>query len=557
MPTQETIYDVIGLGFGPANLAVAGVFVERAGRSLAVPLSKVLFIERQEGFGWHPGMLLPGARMQISFLKDLATLRSPQSEITFVSYLHSQNRLLDFINRGSNFPTRKEYSDYLAWAARFVQGKGVTVVYGENVVGVCKKDTKTIEIQSTVLSTGKRVARLTKNLIISPGGEPRIPKPLESIQDQLMGRIIHSSTYLMSVEVLLKSLQGENSLGRPFRIAVIGSGQSAAEVILELRSRLQSVTHTSEDNHTLDMIIRKGSLKPSDDSPFSNEIFNPDDTDIVFGLRSSSGRHRIRKEYANTNYGVVNHQTLERLYEILYEQKLDDGIYKRTGSLVPEKIPRINILPYSEILSADVHNLEGRRASGNKRPGPISVTVQHTLTHQIYQKVYDAVICATGYERKRWLQLLASSNIGKYFDLDPGTQEDVRLDVETGPEERGMAGELLTSESVDHIADDEGNSGGGTTSTGPSTPITPQSSVEVHFPKRQKTVHISRAYRLLPKPQDPNECLEARIYVQGVAEETHGLSDTLLSVAGVRAGEIVDDICSGLNDVGLAAPRAL
>lgn len=75
--------------------------------------------------------------------------------------IHSQNRLLDFINRGSNFPTRKEYSDYLAWAARFVQGKGVTVVYGENVVGVCKKDTKTIEIQSTVLSTGKRVARLT------------------------------------------------------------------------------------------------------------------------------------------------------------------------------------------------------------------------------------------------------------------------------------------------------------------------------------------------------------------------------------------------------------
>lgn len=48
-----------------------------------------------------------------------------------------------------------------------------------------------------------------------------------------MGRIIHSSTYLMSVEVLLKSLQGENFLGRPFRIAVIGSGQSAAEVILE------------------------------------------------------------------------------------------------------------------------------------------------------------------------------------------------------------------------------------------------------------------------------------------------------------------------------------
>ncbi|KAI6128309.1 L-lysine 6-monooxygenase (NADPH-requiring)-domain-containing protein [Pisolithus croceorrhizus] len=539
MSAQGIIYDVIGLGFGPSSLAVAGAFVDGAGRPSAVPLSKILFIEKQEGFGWHPGMLLPGARMQISFLKDLATLRSPQSEITFVSYLHSQNRLLDFINRGSNFPTRKEYSDYLAWAA---------LAYGENVVGVSEKDTKTIEVQSVVLSTGERVARLTKNLIISPGGEPRIPKPLESIQDQGGGRIIHSSTYLMSVEALLQSLQGQNSRERSFRIAVVGSGQSAAEVILELHSRIRSVTHVGEDNYTLDMIIRKGSLKPSDDSPFSNEIFNPDGTDAVFGLQSSSAREHIRREYANTNYGVVNPQTLEQLYEVLYEQKLNDGIHNRTGRLALEASPKVNILPYSKILSADVHSPAGRQGEGNEQPGPITVIMQHTLTHQVYQKLYDAVVCATGYQRKHWPRLLASSNIGKYFDLDSGAQEDVRLTVETDPEERRMTGLMI--ELVDHIADDEGNSGGGP-STGFSTPITPQSSVEDCFPKRQKTVHISRAYRLLPKPQDSKESFKARIYVQGVAEETHGLSDTLLSVVSVRAGEIVDDICAGLNDEGV------
>ncbi|KAI6045752.1 L-lysine 6-monooxygenase (NADPH-requiring)-domain-containing protein [Pisolithus marmoratus] len=551
MSTQEIIYDVIGLGFGPANLAVAGAFVDRAGRPPVVPLSKILFIERQQRFEWHPGMLLPGARMQINFLKDLATLRSPQSEITFVSYLHSQNRLLDFINRGSNFPTRKEYSDYLAWAARLVQEKGVTIAYGENVVGVGEKDTKTIEVQSIVLSTGERVARLTKNLIVSSGGEPRIPKPLESIQGQ-RGRIIHSSTYLMSVETLLKSLQCENLGGRSLRIAIVGCGQSAAEVTLELHSRLQSVTHAGEDNHTLDMIIRKGSLKPSDDSPFSNEIFNPDGTDVFFGVRSSSARQRIRKEYANTNYGVVNPQTLERLYEVLYEQKLDDGIYKRTGCSTPKEIPRINILPYSEILSAVVRNPVGRQGGGNEQPGPITVIMQHALTHQVYQKVYDAVICATGYQRKHWLQLLASSSIGKYFDLDSEAQQDVRLAVETELGERGMAGSMF--ELADHIADED-NSGGDTPSTGFSTQTTPQSSVGDRPPKRLKTVHISRVYRLVPKPQDSKESLEARIYVQGIAEETHGLSDTLLSVVSVRAGEIVDDICAGLShDVG--APRA-
>ncbi|KAI6005642.1 L-lysine 6-monooxygenase (NADPH-requiring)-domain-containing protein [Pisolithus albus] len=528
MSSQEIIYDVIGLGFGPSNLAIAGAFVDGAGRPSAVPLSKVLFIEKQEGFGWHPGMLLPGARMQICFLKDLATLRSPQSEFTFVSYLHSQNRLSDFINRGSNFPTRKEYSDYLAWAARLVQNKGVTVAYGE------KNDTRIIQVQSVVLSTGERVARLTKNLIISPGGEPRMPKALESIQGQGEGRIIHSSTYLMSMEALLQSLQDQNPRGRSFRIAVVGSGQSAAEVVLELHSRLRSVTRVGEDSHTLDMIIRKGSLKPSDDSPFSNEIFNPDGTDVVFGLQSSFARWQIRKEYENTNYGVVNPQTLEQLYEVLYEQKLDEGIYKRTGRLAPEETAKVNILPYSGILSADVHNAAGRR---DEQPAPITIIMQHTLTHQVYRKVYDAVICATGYQRKHWLQLLASSNIGKYFDLDSG--------------EPGVAG--LMFKLVDDIADDEGIPGGRTPSTGFSTPITSQSSVEDRFPKRQKTLHISRAYRLLPKRQDSKETFKARIYVQGVAEETHGLSDTLLSVVGVRAGEIVDDICAGLNDVG--APK--
>ncbi|KAG6336406.1 hypothetical protein ID866_2679, partial [Astraeus odoratus] len=157
-------YDAIGVGFGPSNLAIAGAFVDKANSATSVSLPKLLFIEKQEQFGWHRGMLIPGSRMQIkefSFLKDLATLRSPQSPITFLSYLHSQNRLLDFINRGSTFPTRKEYADYLSWAARFVQDKGIMVAYGENVIGIGEKDEKTIEVHSVVLTSGEHITRLT------------------------------------------------------------------------------------------------------------------------------------------------------------------------------------------------------------------------------------------------------------------------------------------------------------------------------------------------------------------------------------------------------------
>lgn len=87
--------------------------------------------------------------------------------------------------------------------------------------------------------------------------------------------MIHSSTYLTSAIPLLNLLQSRNPSGNPLRIAVIGSGQSAAEIVIDLRSRLADIPVTGEQAHTLDLIIHQGSLKPSDDSPFVNEIFNP------------------------------------------------------------------------------------------------------------------------------------------------------------------------------------------------------------------------------------------------------------------------------------------
>ncbi|NOJ47631.1 lysine N(6)-hydroxylase/L-ornithine N(5)-oxygenase family protein [Bradyrhizobium sp. WSM 1744] len=42
------------------------------------------------------GMLLPGSDMQISFLKDLVSLRDPTSPFTFLNYLHKRGRFAGF-----------------------------------------------------------------------------------------------------------------------------------------------------------------------------------------------------------------------------------------------------------------------------------------------------------------------------------------------------------------------------------------------------------------------------------------------------------------------------
>jgi len=68
---------------------------------------------------------------------------------------------VDFVNRGSSTPTRKEYSDYLAWAAQYVQDQGINVAYGEDVIAIEEDNGGTVQVHSKVLATGETRIRLT------------------------------------------------------------------------------------------------------------------------------------------------------------------------------------------------------------------------------------------------------------------------------------------------------------------------------------------------------------------------------------------------------------
>ena len=104
MDTRESeTYDVVGIGFGPANLSLAIALEESPQRLSAA------FFERQPSLGWHRGMLVPAEKMQVAFLKDLVTFRNPTSTYSFVSYLHERGRLARFVNNQDFFPTRQEF----------------------------------------------------------------------------------------------------------------------------------------------------------------------------------------------------------------------------------------------------------------------------------------------------------------------------------------------------------------------------------------------------------------------------------------------------------------
>jgi L-ornithine N5-monooxygenase len=206
--------------------------------------------------------------------------------------------------------------------------------------------------------------------------------------------------------------------------------------------------------------------------------------------------------------------------------------------------PKFAILNHSEVLSAETTGtsfVEGSQI----RPEPITLILQQTLTRDIYENTYDAIFCATGYERRSWLRLLTTSRLGKYFGLDATAQGSTHLEVAVDLQKDVVESDGSSAFEVADVSH-QGNSSDASMSSGSNTPTSLD--WEPGWPgeggEPTKKLYISRAYRLLPTVNYGRGTLEAGIYVQGLAEETHGLSDTLLSVVGVRAGEVVDDLCA-------------
>lgn len=253
---DDEVHDLVCVGFGPASLAIAVALhdaLELKDPRIGNRAPKVRFLEKQERFAWHAGMLLPGTKMQITFVKDMATLRNPRSHFTFVNYLHQHDRLVTFTNLGTFLPQRIEYEDYMRWCANHF---GAVVDYGRDVqkVDVGKTNPTTGAIETFQVSavdprTG-HVSRLrTKHVVIAAGGRPNIPKPLPTNHP----RVIHSSQYATHIDSIFPAGS------RPRRIVVIGGGQSAAEVFENVPSRFPGTQSV--------LVIRGAALKPSDDSP--------------------------------------------------------------------------------------------------------------------------------------------------------------------------------------------------------------------------------------------------------------------------------------------------
>jgi len=549
MKGEEDVYDVLGIGFGPANLSLAIALRESAEASERG--LRVGWLERQPSFGWHTTLLLPGAQLQVSPFKDLATMRDPTSSYTFVNYLHTKGRLAGYINLEANIPSRREWSAYLTWAAQRMDG---VVTYSQEVVSIepvpsaeGSDGVRLLKVTSRNARNGELSTRLARNVTIAPGGLPRIPAQLANVYPAKpwseAARVIHSSTFLPSLAAIEPTLSAQATarLGRsspasasswPLRLAVVGSGQSAAETSLHLRRTFPSA-HVS-------MIFRASAIVPSDDSTFVNAAaFDPERTDTFWKAGLQERADWIR-EYKRTNYSVVRSDVLNALSTVMYDQTIElDAPWPGADGHAPG---RFEMLCNTQV--------ESSRLTGAGDDQQVELIVSSTKPDADSQPrtlKFDAVVIGTGFERAPsmlpFLQPLAShfpaldanadakrAELG--FPLETETLEARRAAAEQGDDAEERLRERVRGITRDYRLVPYASRAFVKASANAPSPSTssPGSS------NSSDTLDVDAS------SNGTSDAFEPAVYVLGGNEGSHGLSDSLLSIVAWRAGELTESI---------------
>jgi L-ornithine N5-oxygenase len=339
---SKRISSVLGTGFGPANLSLA-VALDEFGYS-----GDAHFIEKTSGFQWQDEQLLAGADIQNNPFRDLVMPRNPHSRYTFMNYLASRGKLTDHLHLNFKFPLRREYASYMKWVAEAFHG---SVDYAQSATKLSLVEQGGEEVFCVETESGRR--HFGETVVVGTGRSPRIP---ERFQRSLGPTVFHSTKYLSSIGRLQD---------KDIRVMVVGSGQSAIEIVLDLLGRPNVKKVTS---------IQRGiGFRLKDSSPYSRQVFLPEFVDYFHPLPKEA-KTRIRAELRSINYAACDQDVIDRLAGVQHE-------YDLTGS------DRLELMSFSEV--AEV--------TPDVRGGPHRLLVldANYKTGSVYGA--DVVILATGF----------------------------------------------------------------------------------------------------------------------------------------------------------------
>jgi lysine N6-hydroxylase len=328
-------YDLVGVGIGPANLSLA---------ALADPIDGLhtAFFEQETAFRWHPGLMIDGAFLQVPFLADLVSLVDPTSQLSFLAYLRARERLYPFYFAEKFHIPRAEYADYCAWVSRRLPN----LRFDQQVRTIrwsTQDDAFALDID------GAQV--LARNVVLGVGTEPKMPAPLAGIA-------VHSADYLPERDRLLATRD----------VTVVGSGQSGAEVFLDLLRARPS------GHGTLRWLTRTPAFAPMEYSKLGLEQFTPDYTRFFHGLDEPVRDALVPAQWQL--YKAISADTIGEIFDELYRRTIGGG--------------------WPDVVLAPAVEVTGATPVGER----LELALRHVQQGGQATVTTDAVVCATGYQER-------------------------------------------------------------------------------------------------------------------------------------------------------------
>ncbi len=361
----ERPLDLLGVGIGPFNLSLA---------ALADPLAtlRTAFYDRQPAFHWHPGLLIPGATLQVPFLADLVTLVDPTSPWSVLSYLKTRERLFPFYFAERFHLPRAEYDAYCRWVADSLPnchfGRQIDAVHWNHDHQVFDVDFTRIGPDGEPDGVGRVHAR---NVVFGIGTAPHVPGQLRPLVELPAAAVHHSADYLAHRDHFIAAEH----------VTVVGAGQSGAEVFLDLlRGR-------PAGRDGISWIARTEAIAPMEYSRLGLEHFTPDYTRYFHQLPEAVRDQLLPRQWQL--HKAIDHDTISAIHQELYQRTLTpDGDRPHW--------PDITIAPGTTVRTAG-------RLGGDR----IELHLEHVQQGTRGRLLTNAVVLATGYRQRPLEPLLA------------------------------------------------------------------------------------------------------------------------------------------------------
>jgi mycobactin lysine-N-oxygenase len=349
------------VGAGPKGIAIAAK--ARALTVAGLPAPRVVLIDRGEVAGnWngrqgYTSGLLPlgtppekdvGYPYAASWGEASADVVAATAEYSWQRHLIRHGAYSDWIDRGRMRPTHREWSAYLREVSEIAQAE---IVRGA-VTGLGITDGDRWEV---TLGAGDAIAA---DGVVITGAGPPITVPG---QPRDHPRVLDGRTYWLAAHELKRE--------RALNVCVIGSGETAASVVIDLLMRFHK-------HSTIDVLTTRGVLYSRGESYDENRFYSdPGDWPHL------AEAHR-REFLARTDRGVFSLQA---------EATLNQARGLRT--------------------------LAGRAAAIEAREHDVIVTIAYGEERE--RVAYDAVVVAIGFDG-RWFEALLNGNASSRYQEATG-----------------------------------------------------------------------------------------------------------------------------------------